>query len=102
MDQREILWKQAGRALEGVEFAIGHVASQVNGYLLPRIKAIVLEIQDGNYQHVDELKSIIVSNTPEGSGPDNDIFTMFVQVGNKMVNLSVLLWDLADTVTQNN
>lgn len=101
-DNNQTISKQAGRVLEGVEYAIEHVEAQVNKHLLPRIKDIVLEIQSRNYQHSDELKAMELNSAPEQSDEQNDIFAMFVQVGDKMVSFSALLWDLADTVKKNN
>jgi hypothetical protein len=92
----QMIHEQAKRTLEGVEYAISHSHTQVNKHLLPRIKEIVQEIAVGNFNHVSELKSICVSNTPEGSDPENDIFATFVQAENRSLNFGALLWDLAE------
>lgn len=100
MDNKEVISEQADKVLEGVEYAINHVVAQVNKSLLPRIKAIVLEIKNGDYSHVHELKAIAVGNTLEGSGPDSNILLMSVQVENQTEYFGTLLWDFVELIKE--
>lgn len=100
MDNKEVISEQADKVLEGVEYAINHAVAQVNKSLLPKIKAIVLEIKNGDYSRVNELKAIAVGNTPEGSGPDSNIFLISVQVGNQTEYFGTLLWDFVELIKE--
>ena len=92
--------EKANYALEAIENAINEQDQQVNRYLLPRIKEIVLEIGGGNYINLHELKGIVISNTPEGSGPDNDIFLLDVKGGNIQIPLQIFLGNLITQVEE--
>lgn len=98
MDQlRDQVRQQANTSLEGVENAMKNVKNQVNKDFLPRIKDILIEVGKDNYEHVHELKGII-SNNPEGSGPDNDILSMDVQGGGISLPLGTFLSELTSLV----
>lgn len=100
MDNKEVISEQADKVIEGIEYAINHAVAQVNKSLLQRIKAIVLEIKNGDYSHVFELKGVAVGNTPEGSGPDNNVFLMSVQVENQTEYFGTLLWDFVELIKE--
>ena len=87
-------------ALEAVENANLKVEAQINKDLLPRIKEIVTEIANSNYDYLHELKGIYIGNTPEGSGPDNDIFSMDVKGGNLELPLQTFLSNLVESVEE--
>ena len=98
MDLKNKIEEQANYSLEAVENAIEKVEAQVNKHLLPRIKEIVTEIAKGKYDSLDELKAITINSTPEGFGPDNDIFSMDARGGGISLTLGAFLSELISLV----
>lgn len=98
MDLKNKVKEQANYSLEAVGNAIEKSTKQVNKNFLPRIKEIIMEIANGNYSNLHEFKGIVVNNTPEGSGPDNDIFSMDVRGGGVSLPLGQFLSELISLV----
>lgn len=92
----------ADYALEAIEDAILKIKNQINKNLLPRIKELVIEIADNNYDHLHDLKRLVMGNTPEASGSDNDIFLMDVKGGNIIHTLRMHLNAVIESVEKYN
>lgn len=93
IDKQKIT-NQASITLMALENIKPKVVHQVNRHHLLRINEIVKEIENGNFTNVQELKGIVVNNTPESSDHDNDIFSINAKAGGGEQDLGNFLWDL--------
>jgi len=75
----EDVYQKVNTALESVEYVEKNINRQVNKDLLPLIKKTIVNIKNGDFEKLDDLKQLVYgSGRPEGSGPDNDIFSIGV------------------------